>query len=85
VNSISIKFYFYKDFSMETQLNNNLTVSRPRDKSIRAYKDWIMEIAARLITEKNTIRFTEAEWLLNWREYWKEKMPTARIDEQRSR
>ena len=58
---------------METQLNNKVTFSRPKDKSVEAYKAWIMEIAERLTTEKNKIQLTEAEWLLHWREYWKEK------------
>jgi len=58
---------------METQPNNKVTFSRPKDKSVEAYKAWIMEIAERLTTAKNKIELTEAEWLLNWREYWKEK------------
>jgi len=69
---------------MGTQLNNTLTVSGPKDKSIGAYKDWIMSIAERLTTEKNTVQFAEAEWLLNWREYWKEKMPAKRVNEKYS-
>jgi hypothetical protein len=59
---------------METQLNNKLTFSRPKDKSVEAYKAWMMEIAERLTTEKYKIELTEAEWLLSCREYWKEKM-----------
>jgi hypothetical protein len=58
---------------METQLNNKLTFSRPKDKSVEAYKAWMMEIAERLTTEKYKIELTEAEWLLSCREYWKEK------------
>ena len=59
---------------METQLNNKVTFSRPKDKSVEAYKAWIMEIAERLTTEKNKIRLTEAEWRLHWKDYWKEKI-----------
>jgi hypothetical protein len=70
---------------METQLNNKITFSRPKDKSVEAYKAWIMEIAERLTTEKNKIQLTEAEWLLNWREYWKEKMAGDKFKEQYSR
>jgi hypothetical protein len=58
---------------METQLNNKVTFSRPKDKSVEAYKAWIMEIAERLTTEKNKIQLTEAEWRLHWKEYWTEK------------
>ena len=70
---------------METRLNNKVTFSRPKDKSVQAYKAWIMEIAERLTTEKNKIQLTEAEWLLNWREYWKEKMGGDKFKEQGSR
>ena len=59
---------------METQLKNKVTFSRPKDKSVEAYKAWIMEIAERLTTEKNKIQLTEAEWRLHWKEYWKEKI-----------
>jgi hypothetical protein len=69
---------------METQLNNNLTFSGPRDKSVGAHKDWIMGIAERVTTDKNTIKLTETDWLLNWRGYWKEKMPANRVNEQYS-
>jgi hypothetical protein len=58
---------------METQLSNKLTFSRPKDKSVEAYKAWMMKIAERLTTEKYKIELTEAEWLLSCREYWKEK------------
>lgn len=58
---------------METQRNSKLRFSQPGDKSVEAYKAWIMEIAERLTTEKNKIELTEAEWRLYWRDYWKEK------------
>ena len=40
---------------METQLNNKVNFSQPVDKSVEAYKVWMMEIAERLTTEKNKI------------------------------
>jgi hypothetical protein len=58
---------------METQLKNKVIFSRPKDKSVEAYKAWMMGIAERLTTAKGKIELTEAEWLLYWREYWKEK------------
>lgn len=57
---------------MNTQLQNRTTFSRPRDRSVEAYKAWIMEIAQRLTTAKEMIQFTENEWLTNWKEYWQE-------------
>lgn len=57
---------------MNTQLQNRTTISRPRDKSVEAYKVWIMEIAQRLTTAKELIQFTENEWLTSWKEYWQE-------------
>jgi hypothetical protein len=38
-------FIFKRIYYMGTQLNNTLTFSGPKDKSIGAYKDWIMSIA----------------------------------------
>jgi len=57
---------------MNIQTNDRLTHSYPKDKSVEAYKVWIMEIAQRLTTEKNKFQLTEAEWMASWKEYWKE-------------
>jgi len=57
---------------MNTQLQHRTTISRPRDKSVEAYKAWIMEIAQWLTTAKELIQFTEKEWLTSWKEYWQE-------------
>ena len=58
---------------METQPNNKVSFSQPVDKSVEAYKVWMMEIAERLTTGKNKIELTEAEWRLHWKDYWNEK------------
>jgi hypothetical protein len=65
---------------MNTQLQNRTTFSRPRDKSVEAYKAWIMEIAQRLTTAKELIQFTEKEWLTSWKEYWQEN-PVRRFNQ----
>ena len=57
---------------MTTQLQNRTTISRPRDKSVEAYKAWIMEISQRLTTAKQAIELTESEWRASWKEYWEE-------------
>jgi hypothetical protein len=59
---------------MENQQANSRTLSGPRDKSIEAYKVWIREIAQRLTVGADPVRFTEIEWQLHWREYWKENL-----------
>jgi hypothetical protein len=57
---------------MTIQVNDRATHSRPTNRSIEAYKAWITEIAHRLTTEQTAIQFTEAEWIVHWKEYWKE-------------
>ena len=58
---------------METTLNKSLTLSRPKDRSVEAYKAWMMEIASRLTTEPKAIKLTQAEWVASWKEFWTEK------------
>ena len=58
---------------MENTLNKRVTLSRPKDKSVEAYKAWMMEIARRLTTEPSAIKLSRAEWLANWKEFWTEK------------
>ena len=58
---------------MESQLNIRETVSHPKDRSLEAYKAWVMEIARRLTKDATKIKLTEEEWIANWKEYWKER------------
>ena len=58
---------------MDKNSKASLPVSRPKDKSLEAYKTWITEIAKRLTTEKATLEWTDEEWTKNWKEYWKER------------
>ena len=58
---------------MESTLNKKAAFSRPKDKSVEAYKAWILEIARRLTTEPNAIKLTQAEWVASWKEFWTEK------------
>jgi hypothetical protein len=48
-------------------------VSRPKDKSLEAYKAWITEIAERLTTNRMGISWTEEEWIANWKKFWQER------------
>lgn len=58
---------------MENNLNQRITASRPVDKSVEAYKAWILEIAKRLTTDPSKIQLTEAEWIASRTEFWNEK------------
>jgi len=55
---------------MKSQLSEKGPLSRPKDRSLAAYKDWITDTAQRLTTEKSVIKLTEGEWIVNWKEFW---------------
>jgi len=43
--------------------------SRPKDRSLQAYKDWINGVMKRLIPDaKDTL--TEEEWVEKWKGFW---------------
>lgn len=58
---------------MKSQATQTVALSGPKDRSLTAYKDWITEIAKRLTTTKEEIKFSEAEWTAYWKEFWKDK------------
>jgi hypothetical protein len=70
-HSLKRYFLFLKVRTMEDKPNNRLAPSRPKDKSLEAYKAWITELVSRLTTN-NEIQLTEQEWIAHWKEYWKE-------------
>jgi sulfur relay (sulfurtransferase) DsrC/TusE family protein len=47
--------------------------SRPKDRSLESFKDWVAEIAKRLTTQKSMIQLTEEEWKKNWKEFWQQQ------------
>jgi hypothetical protein len=57
-------------FSMESPLSTTTNASRPKDRSLGAYKAWIMD--QRFAQENPRLSFTEAEWAAAWKEYWEE-------------
>lgn len=61
---------------MDNKPYKKFTVSRPKDKSLEAYKAWVTEIAERLTTNKTGIRWTEEEWMANWKKFWRERPPS---------
>ena len=56
---------------MENLLHQKTNLSRTKDKSLEAYKAWIMEIARRLTTAETEIKLTEQEWIENWKAFLK--------------
>ncbi|HEX9385062.1 MAG TPA: hypothetical protein VF918_01995 [Anaerolineales bacterium] len=58
---------------MQTKENKEVTFSRPKDQSLKAYKVWISEIAKRLTTQNTMLKLTEDEWRKSWKEYWQQK------------
>ena len=58
---------------MENRPYKRVTVLRPKDKSLEAYKAWIREIAKKLTTGNAEVKWTEEEWIANWKKFWQEK------------
>lgn len=53
-----------------------LVLSRPVDRSLAAYKDWITSTVAELIGNTDD-DMTEAEWKAAWQEFWAKKPKPA--------
>jgi hypothetical protein len=58
---------------MENKSDKRVQVSRPKDRSLEAYKLWMMDIYKQITTKKSKIKLTEEDWIANWKEYWEEK------------
>ena len=52
------------------QMQIETNESYPKDRSLEAFKGWIM--GRRLSRGETQTMFTEAEWVAAWREYWEE-------------
>jgi len=44
-------------------------LSRPRDKTLAAYKEWILELTKRFTGSDND-DMTEAQWEAEWKAFW---------------
>jgi len=54
---------------MTGEPSGKVTLSRPKDKSLEAYKAWITEITLRLNPNaKETL--TEEQWVDRWKRFW---------------
>ena len=60
---------------MDNKAYKAFFVSRPKDGSLEAYKVWMTEIAERLTGDKTGIKWTEEEWIANWKKFWQAKPP----------
>ncbi len=58
---------------MENKQYKSITVTGPKDRSLEAYKAWMMDMANMLTTQPTEIRWTEEEWITNWKKYWGKK------------
>ncbi len=56
---------------MEYRPGNKVEISQPKDKSLDAYKAWVIEIAKRLM--KTELIMSEEEWIKSWKQYWSGK------------
>jgi hypothetical protein len=45
-------------------------LSRPKDKSLEAYKAWIKEFTFRLTGKNNPNSMTEEQWVAGWKKFW---------------
>ena len=45
-------------------------LSRPKDKSLEAYKAWIQEFTFRLTGKNNPSSMTEEQWVARWKQFW---------------
>jgi hypothetical protein len=46
------------------------TISRPRDKSLQAFKDWILSLTEELSGKPQKDEWTDEEWTKHWKEFW---------------
>ena len=58
---------------MKNSLHKKPTLAGTKDRSVEAYKVWIMEIASQLTTPGSEIKLTEKEWIENWKAFLKER------------
>jgi hypothetical protein len=44
--------------------------SRPKDKSLQAYKAWIQNMLKRINPDANDNSMSEEKWIENWQQFW---------------
>jgi len=63
----------FKVSAMESKLNQHIVVTQPKDRSLEAYKVWVIETAERLTKAEIGLQLTSQDWTINWQEYWQEQ------------
>lgn len=58
---------------MDDKPYKTIFVSRPTDKSLEAYKEWIKELARQVQAGAVEVKWSDEEWIANWKKFWKEK------------
>jgi hypothetical protein len=52
-------------------MENRKSFSRPKDKSLEAFKAWIQGIRIQLTgKEEDDGSMTEEKWIASWKEFW---------------
>ena len=49
---------------------NVVTLSRPKDKTLKSYKAWIMSLTSTLSGKPEKDDMTREEWTKLWKEFW---------------
>lgn len=57
---------------MENRSYKSVTVMRPANRSLEAYKAWMRELAKKL-SKHSEVKWIEEEWIANWKRFWKDK------------
>jgi hypothetical protein len=52
------------------QTKNILTFSRPKDKTLKAYKEWILSLTEELSGKFQEDDWTRGKWTKEWKEFW---------------
>jgi hypothetical protein len=49
---------------------NIVTLSRPKDKSLKAFKEWILSLTEVLSGKPQEDDWTRGKWTKEWKEFW---------------
>jgi hypothetical protein len=55
--------------------------SRPRDKSLQAYKAWILNTLKRINPDAKDDSMTEEKWIEHWQKFWSKADDIAKSQE----
>jgi hypothetical protein len=49
---------------------NIVTLSRPKNKSLKAFKEWIMSLTSTMTGKPEKDDMAKEEWTKCWKEFW---------------